>query len=873
MSETTNNIRFTTGALTRRLCFFLCMASALPWLFPQTNLVAQDFNGDGRPDILWRNRSSGVNAVWSMDGSRFKSSTVINPETDLRWKMAGAGLFHDDRHWDIAWQHGTSRESVIWLMEGTKFIASVPITPQGGPGWTIVAVADFDADGKSDLVWQHEVTGEKTIWLMDGTKRREALVIDRDSGRDWRIVAAGQFGGDATPDLVLRHRQTGGVAFWIMAGTTVGTRQPVASILRPDPDWQIVGAADFNNDGQADLLWRHATVGLNLVTFMKVGEKVREEVIQSEPDTAWRIASQDMEESRYRLQPEYGTRLTASVTDSPAPQITLFANVALSNQPPMTVFRRSPGMTNWGDPIATNLADSVFRDTNVLTGARYEYQVTFPQSGTPRSLLTAGIRAGPVEDRGRIVLLVDEALASKFASLINPALVQLMEDLTGDGWTVVRHDVPRHDDRDSRSAERQNQRSIADIKRVLRREYDSGAKGVFLIGHAAIPYSGYQRADGHADHEGAWPADMYYGDVDGEWTDVGRSFPSATWFENRNVPGDGKFDNDHAPSNLEMFVGRIDFARMSLWHTGNDPSDPEARLIRQYVDKAHRYRFNIPPYPIEERAVAYGYFSTSGRDGLDGVVYENARRNLSAFYLNGDDKLDVGDPFFQRARSSQWGFIAGQGSAVSINAGYQRIEHTSIELLTPQGEPKVAFHLLLGSYFGDWNMPNDLMRATLATPDYGLAAMWLAPFPTLVCWRFQGMGLGEPLGAGLPSTVNDNPTYLTGDNNRLLAILGDPTLRLHVVTPPSNLRLERAEGAQRLTWTRGEPNARHFVYRAESKAGPFRRISRHPVANEAFTDPQPSPAEPVYMVRALRLVVSGCGSYTNLSQGIFIRAP
>jgi hypothetical protein len=27
----------------------------------------------------------------------------------------------------------------------------------------------------------------------------------------------------------------------------------------------------------------------------------------------------------------------------------------------------------------------------------------------------------------------------------------------------------------------------------------------------------------------------------------------------------------------------------------------------------------------------------------------------------------------------------------------------------------------------------------------------------------------------------------------------------------------------------------------------------------------------MYLVRALNLVVSGCGSYTNVSQGIFIR--
>ncbi|MBP7867639.1 MAG: FG-GAP repeat protein, partial [Acidobacteria bacterium] len=27
-----------------------------------------DFNGDGKPDVMWRNRVSGANAVWYLDG-------------------------------------------------------------------------------------------------------------------------------------------------------------------------------------------------------------------------------------------------------------------------------------------------------------------------------------------------------------------------------------------------------------------------------------------------------------------------------------------------------------------------------------------------------------------------------------------------------------------------------------------------------------------------------------------------------------------------------------------------------------------------------------------------------------------------------------
>ena len=43
---------------------------------------------------------------------------------------------------------------------------------------------------------------------------------------------------------------------------------------------------------------------------------------------------------------------------------------------------------------------------------------------------------------------------------------------------------------------------------------------MFLFGHVPVPYSGDIVPDGHApDHQGAWPCDGFYGDMDGLWTD------------------------------------------------------------------------------------------------------------------------------------------------------------------------------------------------------------------------------------------------------------------------------------------------------------------------------------------------------------------
>jgi hypothetical protein len=60
-----------------------------------------DFNGDGKPDILWRNISTGENYLWYMNEATYLGTEALYPMTDQNWKIVGTGDFNSDGKADI----------------------------------------------------------------------------------------------------------------------------------------------------------------------------------------------------------------------------------------------------------------------------------------------------------------------------------------------------------------------------------------------------------------------------------------------------------------------------------------------------------------------------------------------------------------------------------------------------------------------------------------------------------------------------------------------------------------------------------------------------------------------------------------------------
>src|SRR5258708_37677809 len=114
--------------------------------------------------------------MWLMTRALTTTGTMVSTATDLTWSIFGSSDFNGDGKSDILWRNRATGENVIWLMNGTS-ISSGATFSKVDVSWCIVGVGGFEKDGKADSLWRNNTTGKHATRLLNGatTPKRARL--------------------------------------------------------------------------------------------------------------------------------------------------------------------------------------------------------------------------------------------------------------------------------------------------------------------------------------------------------------------------------------------------------------------------------------------------------------------------------------------------------------------------------------------------------------------------------------------------------------------------------------------------------------------------------------------------------------------------
>jgi len=492
----------------------------------------------------------------------------------------------------------------------------------------------------------------------------------------------------------------------------------------------------------------------------------------------------------------------------------------------VNIQRRILGQTNkasWQSIASLRSVARVYRDKTSQPGFAYEYRISRPsKERIETGYWVAGRNVPAEENRGVAIVIVDKTLAGDLA----PRLDRFMLDLIGDGWKVIRHDVPRGNNKELVKNLQAARKLLARIKRSYYSD-PSASHALILVGHIPIVKSGRSNPDGH--NRRPLETDLFYADMDGVWRDNGQGI-----LQHNAIPGD----------HIEMQVGRIDFSNL------DGALGDEVTLLKRYFDKNHHWRHGR----LGDLRQAYG-------DGNNLSGETKALRNIV-----GPKKFSKGG-HHDVGKQQPWLFGVDFGS-------WKYSDYTTTPI-------KTVFSINFGSGKLNFSQRNNPMTAMLAQQWYGLATGWGAR----PAWQLHHMALGKSIGYSHLRTVNngsrtfggvDTLEYTPTGNYTWLNpiwvnLLGDPTLRPFPSESVRKLRAKMQEGSVQLNWAKvdGEAAVHYRIYRALDRFGPYQALNPSKLhTGHQFVDSNPVPGA-WYMVRAHSLKNVYAGSFYTFSQGAF----
>lgn len=432
----------------------------------------------------------------------------------------------------------------------------------------------------------------------------------------------------------------------------------------------------------------------------------------------------------------------------------------------------------WGLPLAElSESDSSYTILNITPGELYEFRVfRLGAAVNANGYIYSGIEYSSDPFTKAQIIVIEDIIYDAIPATVDEYISRLKQESID-----VRMIIANKDELPS------------DLKQDIQEQLEDLNQSnisVLLLGNIPVPYSGNIGPDGHGNHIGAWPCDGYYGDLDGIWTDEIVTNVSGGSQRTHNIPGDGKFDQSSFPSEIELAIGRTDFSALPLFEQG------EIELTRRYLEKNLAFRRGEISTNFKGLVENnFGHAEGFGQNGYKNLTSLLGRENT---YRRDYDSL--------LTSSYLWSYGAGGGN-------YQGASGISNTTRLSTDSLQTIFTMLFGSYFGDFDVNNNFLRAALASGTT-LSNAW-AGRPN---WYFHPMGMGFNLAHCTKLVMNNANTYDTGFGGRQvhIALMGDPSLKMYYNQNEIKFDIIDTSGHAILKWDKNaiDSNLNVLVYKS-----------------------------------------------------------